>query len=78
MLETKKLLDVAVFEDSLNEDVIVDEVSKFIIEYNKIMDMYKNNDIPSSSEKYQFVQQRINNIQKNFYFRIMKPMSFLV
>ena len=64
----KKLLDVAVFEDSLNEDVIVDEVSKFIIEYNKIMDMYKNNDIPSSSEKYQFVQQRINNIQKNFLF----------
>ncbi len=64
----KKLYDVEVFEDSLNEDVIVDEVGKFITEYNNIMEMYKNNDIPSSSEKYQFVQQRINNIQKNFLF----------
>jgi len=64
----KKLYDVEVFEDSLNEDVIVDEVGKFINEYNNIMEMYKNNNIPSSSEKYQFVQQRINNIQKSFLF----------
>lgn len=64
----KKLYDVEVFEDSVNNDVIVDEVGKFITDYNHIMMMYKNNELPSSSEKYKFIQQRISNIQKSFLF----------
>ena len=59
----KKLYDVNILKDSLENDVIVKETSDFINDYNAVMKSYKTNVVPDDSKKYSYIRQQINNIQ---------------
>ena len=62
----KKLYDIKIFGEEKINDYIVDTTDNFIETFNETLDLYINDDINSSNDKYKFTRERLNNIQKNF------------
>ena len=62
----KKLYDIKLFEGEKMNDYIVDTTDNFIENFNDTLNLYRNDEINSSTDKYKFTRERLNNIQKNF------------
>lgn len=62
----KKLYDIKIFGEEKINDYIVDTTDNFIDSFNDTLNLYKNDDINSSNDKYKFTRERLNNVQKNF------------
>jgi len=59
----KKLYDLTLLEDSVDEDVFLEDTGKYINNYSEILKSYMKNAVPDDSKKYAYIQQQINNIQ---------------
>lgn len=62
----KKLYDIKLFGEEKVNDYITDTTDNFIENFNDTLNLYKNDDVNSSNDKYKFTRERLNNIQKNF------------
>ena len=60
----KKIYDIDLLETT-NDDYIVDTTDNFINNYMNIQDMYRDN-VTNVDDKYIYLQQNINNLQKNY------------
>ena len=59
----KKIYDVNVVDDRIEDDIVLDETTNFINNYNRIIEAYRTNAVPDDSQKYSYVQQQTNSIQ---------------
>ena len=59
----KRLYDLNVIEDAINEDVNINETMRFINNYGSVLHSYKNNAVPDDSQKYAYLQQQIHSLQ---------------
>jgi hypothetical protein len=59
----KKLYDLNIIDDKIEDDILLDETKNFINNYNRVLEYYKTNAVPDNSQKYSYIQQQINNIQ---------------
>ena len=62
----KKLYDIKKFKGEKTNDYIVDTMENFVNNFNKTLELYYNND-SSINDKYKFLRERLNNIQKNTF-----------
>ena len=60
----KKIYDIDLLETT-NDDYIVDTTDNFINNYMNIQEMYRDN-VTNVDDKYIYLQQNINNLQKNY------------
>ena len=59
----KKIYDINIVENKIQNDIVPDETKKFINNFNRIMESYRTNVVPDNSQKFSYLQQQINNIQ---------------
>ena len=59
----KKLYDLNIIDDKIEDDILLDSTKNFINNYNRTLESYKTNAVPDNSQKYYYIQQQINNIQ---------------
>ena len=63
IVKNKKIYDINAIDDRIEDDIVLDETSSFINNFNRIMESYRTNAVPDDSQKYSYVNQQINNIQ---------------
>ena len=59
----KKLYDLDLLEDSIDDDILLNTTEKFINDYNSVVTSYYKNAVPDDSKKYAYIQNQINNVQ---------------
>ena len=62
----KKLYDIPSFKGEKMNDYIPDKLENFVDNFNKTLEMYYSND-NSINDKYKFLRERLNNLQKNTF-----------
>ena len=62
----KKLYDIKLFGEEKMNDYIADTTENYIESFNATLNLQATDDLNSSNNKYKFIRERLNNIQKNF------------